>query len=280
MTRSQGPSGSGSSIRAAGRRRRSRERGRPCRGWRRGRSTQASGWASISRRRRLPRRPSQLEDALGRERDRRDRLLLQLVVARDLASGSAPGRPLVSSRIDPSRNLVGRRKPCRAEERHARTTIIDLARLSLSHGEGKRLDLPVELEPLRARAARPTCATRSPTVRARRLPAQRRLRLPPPLPAAHRGAVHALPRAGAARARGRAREVDQARAPTTRSCAAPTSTTTSSTRPLGPRRRHPRPPHPDPLPPDCAGLCPDLRRVPQRRRPHEHEDSNRPRWAA
>jgi len=28
------------------------------------------------------------------------------------------------------------------------TTIIDLARLSLSHGEGRRLDLPVHLEPL------------------------------------------------------------------------------------------------------------------------------------
>jgi uncharacterized protein len=28
------------------------------------------------------------------------------------------------------------------------STIIDLARLSLSHGEGRRLDLPVELEPL------------------------------------------------------------------------------------------------------------------------------------
>ncbi|HEX5374769.1 MAG TPA: DUF177 domain-containing protein [Solirubrobacterales bacterium] len=28
------------------------------------------------------------------------------------------------------------------------TTIIDLARLSLSHGEGRRLDLPVRLEPL------------------------------------------------------------------------------------------------------------------------------------
>jgi uncharacterized protein len=30
---------------------------------------------------------------------------------------------------------------------HARTTIIDLARLSLAHGEGRRLELPVELEP-------------------------------------------------------------------------------------------------------------------------------------
>jgi uncharacterized protein len=30
----------------------------------------------------------------------------------------------------------------------ARTTIVDLARLSLSHGEGKRVELPVELEPL------------------------------------------------------------------------------------------------------------------------------------
>jgi uncharacterized protein len=29
----------------------------------------------------------------------------------------------------------------------ARTTIIDLARLSLSHGEGKRIELPVELDP-------------------------------------------------------------------------------------------------------------------------------------
>src|SRR5262245_27900177 len=28
------------------------------------------------------------------------------------------------------------------------TTIIDLARLSLSHGEGRRLELPVRLEPL------------------------------------------------------------------------------------------------------------------------------------
>jgi len=30
---------------------------------------------------------------------------------------------------------------------HARTTIIDLSRLSLAHGEGRRLELPVELEP-------------------------------------------------------------------------------------------------------------------------------------
>lgn len=30
---------------------------------------------------------------------------------------------------------------------HARTTIIDLARLSLAHGEGRRLEVPVELEP-------------------------------------------------------------------------------------------------------------------------------------
>ena len=29
----------------------------------------------------------------------------------------------------------------------ARTTIIDLSRLSLAHGEGKRLDVPVELDP-------------------------------------------------------------------------------------------------------------------------------------
>jgi uncharacterized protein len=31
---------------------------------------------------------------------------------------------------------------------HPSSTIVDLARLSLSHGEGRRLDLPVRLEPL------------------------------------------------------------------------------------------------------------------------------------
>jgi uncharacterized protein len=45
----------------------------------------------------------------------------------------------VSSRIDPSRNLV---------EEVQSFTIIDLDRLSLSHGEGNRLELPVPLEPL------------------------------------------------------------------------------------------------------------------------------------
>lgn len=47
----------------------------------------------------------------------------------------------------------------------ARTTVVDLSRLSLAHGEGKRLDLPVELEPFelagQAYAAKPP----SPTVR-------------------------------------------------------------------------------------------------------------------
>jgi len=45
------------------------------------------------------------------------------------------------------------------------TTIIDLARLSLSHGEGKRFDAPVRIEPLEmgGQAYSPTPA--SPTVR-------------------------------------------------------------------------------------------------------------------
>jgi len=45
----------------------------------------------------------------------------------------------------------------------ARTTTIDLSRLSLAHGEGKRLDLPVELEPFelagQAYAANPVAPT-------------------------------------------------------------------------------------------------------------------------
>jgi uncharacterized protein len=45
------------------------------------------------------------------------------------------------------------------------TTIIDLARLSLSHGEGRRLDLPVRLEPLEL--AGQTYAVSPETVQAR-----------------------------------------------------------------------------------------------------------------
>ena len=83
------------------------------------------------------------------------------------------------------------------------TTIIDLARLSLAHGEGRRLELPVELEPLELGGQTYAPTRRSPTVR---LDVSRpsggfafRLALPGP----PRGPVHALPRAGRARARGR-----------------------------------------------------------------------------
>jgi uncharacterized protein len=47
----------------------------------------------------------------------------------------------------------------------ARTTIIDLARLSLSHGEGKRIELPVELEPLELGGQAYQANPASPTVR-------------------------------------------------------------------------------------------------------------------
>jgi uncharacterized protein len=45
------------------------------------------------------------------------------------------------------------------------TTIIDLARLSLSHGEGRRLELPVRLEPLELAGQSYAIATESVPVR-------------------------------------------------------------------------------------------------------------------
>jgi uncharacterized protein len=47
----------------------------------------------------------------------------------------------------------------------ARTTIIDLARLSLSHGEGKRIELPVELEPFELGGQTYLANPSAPTVR-------------------------------------------------------------------------------------------------------------------
>jgi uncharacterized protein len=47
----------------------------------------------------------------------------------------------------------------------ARTTTIDLARLSLAHGEGKRLELPVELEPFELAGQTYYAEPAAPTVR-------------------------------------------------------------------------------------------------------------------
>jgi DUF177 domain-containing protein len=46
-----------------------------------------------------------------------------------------------------------------------RTTIIDLARLSLAHGEGKRIEVPVELEPFELGGQAYLADPASPTVR-------------------------------------------------------------------------------------------------------------------
>lgn len=48
---------------------------------------------------------------------------------------------------------------------HARTTIIDLSRLSLAHGEGKRLEVPVELDPFELGGQTYAADPASPTVR-------------------------------------------------------------------------------------------------------------------
>jgi uncharacterized protein len=47
----------------------------------------------------------------------------------------------------------------------ARTTTIDLARLSLAHGEGRRLEIPVELEPFELGGQAYTAHPTSPTAR-------------------------------------------------------------------------------------------------------------------
>ena len=47
----------------------------------------------------------------------------------------------------------------------ARTTIIDLARLSLAHGEGRRIEVPVELEPFELGGQTYLASPASPTVR-------------------------------------------------------------------------------------------------------------------
>ncbi len=47
----------------------------------------------------------------------------------------------------------------------ARTTTIDLARLSLAHGEGRRIEVPVELEPFELGGQTYTANPASPTVR-------------------------------------------------------------------------------------------------------------------
>jgi uncharacterized protein len=47
----------------------------------------------------------------------------------------------------------------------ARTTIIELSRLSLAHGEGKRIELPVELDPFELGGQPYLANPRSPTVR-------------------------------------------------------------------------------------------------------------------
>ncbi len=146
-------------------------------------------------------------------------------------------------------------------------TVVDLSRLNLQPGAGKRIELPVELAPfelggqtyvadpaapqMRLEASRHSsgfafklnfqihiegpcmrCLEHAEPRPRRRGPRGRRL--------GHRGRRAPQP----LRRRGRARH-----------------------RPLGPRRRDARPPHPDPLPPRLPRPLPRLRRAIERRRP-------------
>ena len=104
---------------------------------------------------------------------------------------------------------------------------------------------------------------------------QRRVRVPPPLPPANRGSLHALPRdAPSIETEVDAREVDHERH-RRRGAAQPLRRRRRARhRPLGPRRRRPSHPDPVPLPPRLRRPLPGLRRVPQRRRPRRPQARN------
>ena len=132
----------------------------------------------------------ELENALGRERDRRHRLLLQLVVARDL--GADPLQVLVGCPVELA-HLVTSLRRCHLIARSSTST-----GLSLSFGRGHAARPPGRARAARARRPDLRAAPEPVAGAARRLAAEPRLRLPPALPAPRRGPLHALPRAGAA----------------------------------------------------------------------------------
>ena len=149
---------------------------------------------------------------------------------------------------------------------HTSTTIIDLTRLSLSHGEGRRLDIPVRLDPLELGGQTYVANPESPHRPPRGLATQRRLRVPAPLPPPSRRPLHALPGPGSRRSRGRRPRGGPAQH-RRRGAAQPLrSQRRAGHRPLGPRRRGPGHPHPIPMPPRLRRPMPSLRRVPERLR--------------
>jgi uncharacterized protein len=164
----------------------------------------------------------------------------------------------------------------------ARTTTIDLSRLSLAHGEGKRLDLPVELEPVELAGQTYSANPPAPTVR---LEVSRpsggfafRLRFPVHL----EGPCMRCLESGALDLEVEAREVDQAatdaeelRSPYVEDDELDIGRWAHDATLLA-------------LPtqflcrPDCAGLCPTCGESLNDADPadHEHEQPTDPRWSA
>ena len=172
-------------------------------------------------------------------------------------------------------------------------TIIDLSRLTLAHGEGKRLEVPVALERFELAGQTYKANPVAPKVR---LEVSRpsngfafRLNFPVHLegpcmrclePAARgrEGGGRGLAQAGAAGprppGRGARDRPGRDRRPGTDQ---PLRLRRRARhRPLGPRRDDPRPPDPHPLPPRLRRPLPDLRRVPQRQPARARAASRRP----
>ena len=156
------------------------------------------------------------------------------------------------------------------------TTIIDLARLSLSHGEGRRLDLPVCLEPLelagQAYAVSPESVP--PRLDVSRPSSGYAFRLRFPLRI--EGPCMRCLEGAALETEVDAREVaqdntddEELRSPYVENEELDLGRWAHDAAVLTiPTQFFCRP--------DCAGLCPDLRRVPKRRRPRDHKHEQAP----
>ena len=250
--------------------------------------TQASGWASIRRRVVSPVPIPSSSTRSGAKGIAATACVLQLVVAGDLGADPLQVDLGFPVELSPSRNLVGEEfivspypaevRSCPSAHDHDRP-VAPLARPrrgQAARAAGRARALRARRPDLRGRPGRADRAAGG-------LPAERRLRLPPP-------ASRSTSRAPACAASSRRRSTSRSRParstrrrPTTRSCAAPTCVEDEldigrwahdATILALPTRFLCRP--------DCAGLCPVCGESLNDADPadHEHETATDPRWAA
>jgi uncharacterized protein len=161
----------------------------------------------------------------------------------------------------------------------ARSTIIDLSRLALSHGEGRRLEIPVELEPFELGGQIYVASPSAPTARLEVSRPAGGYALHLIFPVHVEGPCMRCLEDASLDLEVEAREVDQANAedPELRS-----PYVSDDELDLGrwahdaamlalPTRLLCRP--------ECAGLCP-VCGEPLNNNPHQHEEATDPRWAA